>query len=108
MVVVVMEAVVVVEAVAAVTLLSLGVVQIRPDERSNISVLSAVEVVHMPQSVCVNDEASTNMSSMLVTLDTSHLERSRLNDDAEASMPIMLVTLETSHLKMPLLNLLAL
>ena len=79
-VVVVMEAVLSVEAVAAVTLLA-GV-QIRPDERSNIPFLSAVDVAHMPQSVCANDEASTNMSSMLVTLETSHLEISSLKEDA--------------------------
>ena len=62
------------------------VVPCRPDEPPNISVLDAVEVIHVPQSVCANDEASTNMSSMLVTLDTSHLERSMLNDDAEENM----------------------
>ena len=29
----------------------------RPDEPTNISVLSAVDVAHTPQSVCANDEA---------------------------------------------------
>ena len=59
------------------------VVQIRPDDPSNIPFLSAVEVCHAPQSVCVNDVAPENISSMLVTLNTSHSERSVLNDDAE-------------------------
>ena len=57
-------------------------VQSRPVEPSNISVLSAVEVLHTPQSVCVNDDAERNMKPMLVTLDTSHLDMSPLNDDA--------------------------
>ena len=59
------------------------VVQIRPDEPSNILSLSAVEVSHAPQSVCAKDDASKNMYFTLVTLDTSHSERSMLNDDAE-------------------------
>ena len=59
------------------------VVQIPPEELSNISVLSAVEVYHAPQSVCVKDDAPLNISAILVTLDTSHLERSPLNNDAE-------------------------
>ena len=59
------------------------VVQICPFELSNILSLSAVEVSHAPQSVCAKDSAPENMSFMLVTLDTSHLEGSPLNDDAE-------------------------
>ena len=59
------------------------VVQIRPDEPSNIPFLSAVEVLHAPQSVCEKDDALRNMDFMLATLDTSHLEMSLLNDDAE-------------------------
>ena len=67
-----------------VEVLVLVVVHIPPDEPSNIPSLSAAaEVGHTPQSVCVKDEAPKNMCSMLVTLDTSHLERSPLNDDAE-------------------------
>ena len=58
-------------------------VQIRPDEPSNIPYLSAIEVCHSPQRDCANDVALENISSMLVTLDTSHLEISPLNDDAE-------------------------
>ena len=34
---------------------------------------------------------------MLVTLDTSHLERSPLNDDTEVNMPCISVTAETSQ-----------
>ena len=57
--------------------------QICPDEPSNILSLSAVEVSHAPQSACAKDDAPKNMTFMLVTLDTSHLEISLLNDDAE-------------------------
>ena len=57
-------------------------VQRRPDESLNIPSLSAVEVIHTPQSVCAKDDAPENISSMLITLDTFHLERSPLNDDA--------------------------
>ena len=80
------------------------VLQIRPDEPSNIPPLSADEVCHSPQRVCANDDAPENMSSILVTLDTSHLEMPLLNDDAAANMPYMVVTLDTSHLEMPALN----
>ena len=58
-------------------------VQIRPDEPSNILSLSAVEANQAPQSVCAKDDAAKNMTFILVTLDTSHLEMSLLNDDAE-------------------------
>ena len=93
-----MELVVVVEVVTL-------AVQSRPDEQSNIPSLPfAVEVNHAPQSVCAKDDAPENISSMLVTLDTSHLEMSLLNDDAEANMLTMLFTLDTSHLEMSLLN----
>ena len=78
--------------------------QSRPDEPSNIPSFFAVEVDHAPQSVCVKDDAPENISFMLITLDTSHLEMSPLNDDAEANMPNMLVTLDTSHLEMSPLN----
>ena len=81
------------------------VVQIRPDEPSNIPVLSAVEVSHAPpQSVCAKDDAPENMPSMVITLDTSHAEMSPLNDVAEWNMMRMLVTLDTSHLEMSQLN----
>ena len=58
-------------------------VQSPPGESANISVLSAVEVIHAPHSVCEKDEAPENIRFMVVTLDTSHLEMSPLNDDAE-------------------------
>ena len=91
------------KVVAVVEALVLGV-QSLPDEPSNISVLSAVEVVHAPQSVCVNDDAELNMDPMLVTLHTFHSEISELNDNAEANMPTMLVTLDTSHFELSPLN----
>ena len=78
-----MKIVLLVEVVGVVEVLVLVVVQSRPVEPSNISVLSAVEVLHTPQSVCVNDDAERNMPTMSVTLDTSHLDMSPLNDDAE-------------------------
>ena len=71
--------------------------QSRPGEPTNISVLSAVEVLHVPQSVCEKDDAPLNMRFMLVTLDTSHLDMSPLNDDADLNMALMLVTLDTSQ-----------
>ena len=80
------------------------VVHIFPGDPSNIEYLSAVEVLHAPQSVCAKDDAPKNMSSMLVTLDTSHLEMSLLNDDAEANMSSMLITLDTSHFDRSQLN----
>ena len=78
--------------------------QICPYDLSNIRSLLAVEVNQAPQSVCAKDDAPENISTMWVTLDTSHLEISPLNDDAEQNMAYMLVTLETSHLEMSPLN----
>ena len=71
--------------------------QIRPDEPTNIYILPAFEVNHLPQRVCANDEAPLNINAMLFTLDTSHFERSALNDVAPSNMAPMLVTLDTSH-----------
>ena len=79
-------------------------VQICPGEPSSIFSFSAVEVLHAPQSVCVNDDAPKNMMFMVVTLDTSHLEMSLLNDDAELNMACILVTLDTSHEEISPLN----
>ena len=74
--------VVVVEVAVLVVEVVVLVVQIRPDEPSNIPSLFASEVSHAPQSVFAKDDAPENISSMLITLDTFHLERSPLNDDA--------------------------
>ena len=57
--------------------------QICPDEPSNIPSLPAAEVGHAPQRVCANDVVPENMYVMLVTLDTSHFDKSPLNDVAE-------------------------
>ena len=73
----------VVVVVVVVEVLVLVVVQSRPGEPSNIPFLYALDVTHAPQSVCAKDDALENMSHMLVTQDTSHLEMSPLNDDAE-------------------------
>ena len=81
-----------------------GDVQIRPKEPTNIPSLPAAEAIHAPQSVCTKDDAPANICFMLVTLDTSHVERSPLNDDAESNMPTMSVTPDTSHLDMSLFN----
>ena len=72
----------IVEVVVVVKVFVLVAVQIRPDEPSNIALLSAFEVSHTPQSVRAKDDAPENIFPMLVTLDTSHLEMSPLNDDA--------------------------
>ena len=72
-----------VKTVVVMEVVVLIVVQIRPDEPSNIPSLSAVEVLHAPQSVRAKDDAPANVCFMLVTLDTSHLEMSTLNDNAE-------------------------
>jgi hypothetical protein len=56
---------------------------IDPDELTNMSFWLALELTQAaPQSCWLNDPAFENMLSMLVTLDTSHFEISRLNDDA--------------------------
>ena len=56
---------------------------IDPDECLNALILLAVERTHAgPQSSWLNDVASQNMKSMLVTLDTFHFDMSLLNDVA--------------------------
>ena len=52
----------------------------------------------------MNFDAPLNIRSMVVTLDTSHLDRSPLNDDARLNIESMVVTLDTSHLDRSLLN----
>ena len=75
--------------------------EIDPNDPTNISFLLAFEWTQAAlQSFCVNEAALLNMLSMLVTLDTSHLEMSPLNDDTDQNMPAMSVTLDTSHLEM--------
>ena len=59
--------------------------------------LSAVEFTHAPQSDCANNEAPLNISTMLITLDTSHFEMSALKDLAFQNMDRIVVTLDTSH-----------
>ena len=98
-----MQAVLPVDEVVIVEVLVM-ITQIRPGESSNIPSLSAFEVLHLPQSVCVKDEAPLNISSMSFTPETSQFERSALNDDAEANMPLMSLTLDTSHFDMSPLN----
>merc|ERR1719201_2903730 len=76
-----------------------------PDEPENMPDLPlAVDLTHAPQSVWEKDFAPWNMESILVTLDTSHLERSALNDEAPLNMESILVTLDTTHLEMSPLN----
>ena len=71
---------------------------IDPGDPSNMRFLVAFEWTQTaPQSCCLNDVALMNISSMLVTLDTSHLEMSPLNDVAPANIQFIFVTLDTSH-----------
>ena len=78
---------------------------IEPDDSVNMSVWIALDRRQAsPQSFCLNDIAAKNISDMLVTLDTSHPERSPLNDVADANISDMLVTLDTSHFKRSPLN----
>ena len=57
------------EAVEVVVLVA---VQSRPEEPSKIPALSALESLQAPQRVCLKDDDPTNISSISVTLDTSH------------------------------------
>ena len=105
-VVVVMERVVVVVVVMDRVLDDMHtVLDIDPDVVENISALLACEWTQAaPQSVWLNDTALENMLSMLVTLETSHLEMSMLNKFANMNVRLMSVTLDTSHLEMSRLN----
>ena len=71
--------------------------QIFPDDPSNIVSFFAVEANHAPQSVCAKADARSNMPCMVVTLDTSHSDRSLLKDVAKENIKPMSVTLDTSH-----------
>ena len=99
-----MKVVLLLEEVVVVVEVLVLVVQIHPVEPSNIASFSAVEFCHTPQRTCAKDDAPANICFILVTLDTSQLERSLLKDDAWANMPSMLVTLDTSQLERSLLN----
>ena len=69
--------------------------------------LFAVEANHAPQRVRANDEAPLKIPAMLVTLDTSHFDRSALNDIAFPNMACILVTLLTSHFERSALKVVA-
>ena len=79
-------------------------VQSFPPQPSNIRYFFAVDVCHLSQRVCLNDDARLNIDSMLVTLDTSHFERSALKDVVDKNMPPMSNTLDTSHFERSPLN----
>ena len=98
-----MEVILLVEVVVVAKVIKLSV-HIRPDESVNIPSLSAFEVNHAPHSVCAKDEAPLNINFMLVTLDTSHFERSALKDVATENMERMSATLDTSHFERSELN----
>ena len=66
-------------------------------------ILVTLDTSHFERSL-LNNGVKENMSSMFVAVDTSHLERSPLNDDAEENMPHMYITLDTSHLERSALN----
>ena len=83
------------------------VCDIDPVEPVNMSFLLAFELTHSaPQSFWLNEAAFKNIWSMLVTPETSHLERSPLKDVLESmlNMNAMLVTLDTPHLERSPLN----
>ena len=74
---------------------------IDPGDPVNMRPLLAFEWVQAaPQSFLLNDSASRNMLSMLITLDTSHFEMSRLKNVASENIRLMSVTLDTSHFEM--------
>jgi len=66
------------------------------------------ETFHVLKSVPPNQVLreileNMNMKSIVVTLETSHLLKSRLKERAEENMALILVTLDTSHsFKLPL------
>ena len=71
---------------------------IDPEEPVNMLFLLAFEYTQAaPQSLRLKDTAFMNISSMLVTLDTSQFDMSLLNDSAEQNMLFMKITLDTSH-----------
>ena len=57
-----------------------------------------------PQRSCVKDDAFMNISSIMLTRDTSHFEMSILNDFAPINMAGVCCTFDTSHSEMSLLN----
>ena len=60
---------------------------IDPDEPANMKCFVAFEYTQAAvQNRCLNDTAPINMRSMLVTMDTSHAERSQLNSFASVNM----------------------
>ena len=78
---------------------------IEPSEPANILSLDAFEKPHVaPQSFCLKEDAPWNMESILLTLDTSHFDRSPLNDVALKNITPMSLTLDTSHLDRSPLN----
>ena len=78
---------------------------IDPDVPVNMSIFVDFELTQAaPQSFCLKDAAFKNISSILATLDTSHLEISRLNAVAQLNMRVMSVTLDTSHFERSPLN----
>jgi hypothetical protein len=52
------------------------------------------------QRVWLNADAEANISRMLVTVETSHVEMSWLNARAKVNIKPILVTLETFHAEM--------
>ena len=70
--------------------------------------LLAIECIQAaPQSLCLNEAASVNMLSMLVTLDTSHFEILPLNEVAPQNMLLISSTFDTLHFERSALNIIA-
>ena len=78
---------------------------IDPDEPANISSFTAVESRQsIPLSFWLNDIASSNIFSMVVTLETDQGERSMLNAVARLNIPSISRTADTFHCEISALN----
>ena len=78
-----------------------------PCELLNMFVWSAIETAQWPHRVCEKALALRNISSIVVTLDTFHLEISPLKAWEFSNMPSIVFTLDTSHLEISPLKLYA-
>ena len=75
------------------------VFDIDPGESLKLSSFDAFELTHAaPHSVCWKELAPLNIDCMLMTWDTSHLDRSWLKASAKLNIECMLMTWDTSHL----------
>ena len=66
-------------------------------------IILTLDTSHLERSP-LNDDAETNILAIVVTVETSHLEMSPSNSEASPNKFVMSVTLDTSHLEMSPLN----